>query len=85
MMQTSPELRGMARVYLPWAAISPVLGVICFPFAGIVPLAFYMRAWWLLEARFGNHGLWAALNIFFAARGLTFASRVPSLQRRAFA
>ena len=27
---------------------------------------------------------WAALDIFFVARGLTFASRMPSLEKRAF-
>ncbi|MCB1379302.1 MAG: MATE family efflux transporter [Alphaproteobacteria bacterium] len=99
-MSVSPDVRETARVYLPWAAISPVLGVIAFQFDGIftgamatkdmrnmmiVSLAIFMGAWWLLEARYGNHGLWAALNIFFVARGLTFASRMPSLERRAFA
>lgn len=99
-MSVNPEVRETARVYLPWAAISPLLGVIAFQFDGIftgamatkdmrnmmiVSLAIFMAAWWLLEARFGNHGLWAALNIFFVARGLTFAMRMPSLERRAFA
>jgi MATE family multidrug resistance protein len=50
----------------------------------ILSLAIYMLAWWVLEVRFGNHGLWAALNLFFVARGLTFASRLPALERRAF-
>ena len=83
-MTVSEEVRATARAYLPWAAMSPVLGVICFQFDGIftgamatkdmrnmmiVSLAIFMLAWWLLEARFGNHGLWAALNIFFVARG----------------
>ncbi len=99
LMTVSEEVRAAARAYLPWAAISPVLGVICFQFDGIftgamatrdmrnmmiLSLAVFMLAWWLLEAPFGNHGLWAALNIFFVARGLTFASRMPSLERRAF-
>ena len=52
--------------------------------AVIVSLGIYMLAWWLLEARFGNHGLWAALCVFFAARSLTFASRMPALEKRAF-
>ena len=99
LMTVNPEVRQAARTYLPWAAISPVLGVIAFQFDGIftgalatkdmrnmmiVSLAIFMAAWWLLEARFGNHGLWAALNIFFVARGITFASRMPTLERRAF-
>ena len=100
MMTVSAEVRATARAYLPWAAVSPVLGVICFQFDGIftgamatrdmrnmmmASLAVFMAAWWILEARFGNHGLWAALNIFFVARAVTFASRMPSLERRALA
>jgi len=98
-MTLSDTVRETARVYLPWVAVSPVLGVICFQFDGIftgamatkdmrnmmiVSLAVFLLAWWLLEAPFGNHGLWAALNIFFIARGVTFATRMPSLERRAF-
>lgn len=99
LMTLSPEVREVARAYLPWVAVSPVLGVICFQFDGIftgamatkdmrnmmiVSLGVFLLAWWLLEAPFGNHGLWAALNIFFIARGITFATRMPSLERRAF-
>jgi len=99
LMTVSDEVRATAITYLPWAALTPVLGVVCFQFDGIftgamatrdmrnmmiLSLAIFMLAWWLLEARFGNHGLWAALNVFFVARGLTFASRFSSLERRAF-
>ncbi len=99
LMTLSPEVRETARTYLPWVAVSPVLGVICFQFDGIftgamatkdmrnmmiVSLGVFMLAWWTLEGRYGNHGLWAALNIFFIARGITFATRMPSLERRAF-
>ena len=98
-MTVNAEVREAARSYLPWAAAAPVLGVICFQFDGIftgamatkdmrnmmiVSLGVFMLAWWLLETRYGNHGLWAALNIFFVARAVTFASRMPSLERRAF-
>jgi MATE family multidrug resistance protein len=99
LMTLSPEVRETARAYLPWVAVSPVLGVICFQFDGIftgamatkdmrnmmiVSLGVFLLAWWMLEGRYGNHGLWAALNIFFIARGITFATRLPSLERRAF-
>lgn len=99
LMTLSPEVREMARAYLPWVAVSPVLGVICFQFDGIftgamatkdmrnmmiVSLGVFLLAWWMLEGRYGNHGLWAALNIFFIARGISFATRMPSLERRAF-
>jgi MATE family multidrug resistance protein len=99
LMTLSREVQETARTYLPWAAIAPVLGVICFQFDGIftgamatkdmrnmmiVSLGVFLLAWWLLEGRYGNHGLWAALDIFFIARGVTFATRMPSLERRAF-
>jgi MATE family multidrug resistance protein len=98
-MTVNPEIRAVARHYLGWAALAPFLGTFCFQFDGIftgalatrdmrnmmlVSLALFMAAWALLEPRFGNHGLWAALNIFFVARGLTFASRMPSIEQRAF-
>ena len=100
LMTVNAEVQAVARVYLPWLAMTPVLGVVCFQFDGIftgamatkdvrnmmvLSLGIFMLAWWLLEAPFGNHGLWAALNIFFVARGITFASRMGSLERRAFA
>jgi MATE family multidrug resistance protein len=99
LMSVNQEVRATAITYLPWAAASPVLGVVCFQFDGIftgamatrdmrnmmiVSLGVFMLAWWLLEAPFGNHGLWAALSIFFLARAVTFASRMPVLEKRAF-
>ena len=98
LMTLSPEVQETARTYLPWAAVAPLLGVICFQFDGIftgamatkdmrnmmiLSLAIFLLAWRLLEGPYGNHGLWAALDIFFIARGVTFATRMPSLERRA--
>ena len=99
LIAVNPDVRETARHYLAWAAIAPLLGTICFQFDGIftgamatkdmrnmmiVSLLIYLACWWLLEPMFGNHGLWAALCIFFIARGLTFASRMPSIERRIF-
>ena len=99
LMTVNAEVRDLARLYLPWVAISPVLGVVCFQFDGIftgamatrdmrnmmiLSLAIYLLAWRLLEAPFGNHGLWAALDLFFVARGVTFAFRLPAVERRLF-
>jgi len=99
LMTLSPDVQETARTYLPWAAVAPVLGVICFQFDGIftgamatkdmrnmmiLSLGVFLLAWWMLERPYGNHGLWAALDIFFIARGITFATRMPSLERRAF-
>lgn len=99
LLSVNPEVRETAGRYLGWAALAPFLGTICFQFDGIftgalatrdmrnmmiVSLAIFLGAWALLEKPFGNDGLWAALNIFFVARGLTFASRMPSIEKRAF-
>ncbi len=100
LMTVNPEVRETARHYLFWAALTPLLGTICFQFDGIftgamatremrnmmvLSLLIYLAAWWVLERNFGNHGLWAALSVFFIARGVTYAMRMPALARAAFA
>lgn len=99
LMTIDPAVQESAMHYLWWAALATVLGTVCFQMDGIftgamatrdmrnmmvVSLAIYMAAWWALEQPFGNHGLWAALNIFFIARGLTFAGRLGAIERRVF-
>lgn len=100
LMTVNAEVRETARHYLFWAALTPLLGTICFQFDGIftgamatrdmrnmmvLSLLIYLAAWWALERNFGNHGLWAALSVFFIARGVTYAMRMPALARAAFA
>ncbi len=99
LMTVNPEVRETARHYLPWAALSPLIGVACFQFDGIftgatatadmrnmmmLSMLIFLAAWWPLEQAYGNHGLWAAMIIFFAARGILFATRLPAMQRVAF-
>jgi MATE family multidrug resistance protein len=99
LMTVNSEVRETARHYLFWAALTPLLGTICFQFDGIftgamatremrnmmvLSLMIYLVAWWILERNFGNHGLWAALSVFFIARGVTYAMRMPALARVAF-
>jgi MATE family multidrug resistance protein len=98
-MTVNAEVRGTARHYLLWAALAPLIGVACFQYDGIFTgatqtadmrnmmlaamVAFFV-AWWPLEQAYGNHGLWASMIVFFAARGLFFALRMPALRRTAF-
>ena len=99
LMTINPEIRTTASHFILWSALATVLGAACFQFDGIftgamatrdmrnmmvLSLAIYLAAWWFLESGFGNHGLWAALNVFFVARGITFALRMPGLEKRAF-
>lgn len=88
-------VRAMARVYLPWAVVTPVVSVWAFQLDGIfvgatrtaemrnamlVALAIFLSAWWLLTA-LQNHGLWAALYVLYAARAATLACFFPRLAR----
>lgn len=88
-------VRAAARVYLPWAVGAPLVSVWAFQLDGIfigatrtaqmrnamlMALAIFLSAWWLLRP-FGNHGLWAALYVLYAARAGTLAYHWPSLVR----
>lgn len=85
--------------FLPWAAATPVAGFLCFQLDGIfigatrtadmrnmmaISLALYFAIWAALTPAFGNHGLWAAMIIFFLVRALTLGLRFPALERAAF-
>lgn len=100
LMTISPEVRDTARHYLFWAALTPLLSAVCFQLDGIftgalatremrnmmiISLGVYLLCWWWLEPVYGNHGLWAALCIFLAARSVTFTMRLPAITRAAFA
>ena len=92
-------IRDLARTYLSWAALAPVIGVACFQLDGIfigatrtrdmrnmmlVSLMIYLLAWAALTPPLGNHGLWAALMTLFVARAMTLAAHLPALMRDAF-
>ena len=98
-MTTSAEVRDLARDYLAWAVALPVVGVACFQLDGIyigatrtadmrnmmiIATAVYLAAWALLTPIYQNHGLWAALGVFFVVRGLTLGARFPDLLRDLF-
>ncbi|WP_226779397.1 MATE family efflux transporter [Oceaniglobus trochenteri] len=96
LMTTAPLVRAEARLYLPWMCLAPLIGLAAWMFDGIfigatatremrnmmfISAAVYFGAVFLLAPVFGNHGLWAALMISFAARGVTLGLRYPSLER----
>jgi MATE family multidrug resistance protein len=98
LMTTAPEVRETARVYLPWLAAAPLIGIAAWMLDGIfigatetramrnaaiLSVAIYGLALSLLMPAFGNHGLWASLMVLNAARGVTLALRYPSLEARA--
>jgi MATE family multidrug resistance protein len=98
LMTTAPEVREAARIYLPWMVAAPIIGCAAWMFDGIfigaarsrdmrnmmaVSFVIYGVAVWTLIPLFGNHGLWLALLISFAARGITLAIRYPALEAEA--
>ncbi|MGR3616468.1 MAG: MATE family efflux transporter [Paracoccaceae bacterium] len=98
LMATSPEVREVARIYLPYMVAAPLLGWSAWMLDGIfigatatrdmrnmmlISAVIYFLAAALLLPMFGNHGLWLALLISFVARGISLATRYPALEARA--
>ncbi|WP_166653554.1 MATE family efflux transporter [Paraburkholderia flava] len=90
------SIRQAAETYLPWAALSPVISVWGFLLDGVfigatrtrelmhamaVSFAVFLVASWGFVAAYGNHGLWAALLVFMAARGITLGRLLPRVAR----
>jgi MATE family multidrug resistance protein len=92
LMATDPAVREAARLYLPWMILAPLIGVASWMFDGIfigatltremrkamiASVAVYVVALAVLVPGFGNHGLWGALMVLNAVRGLTMAVLYP--------
>lgn len=94
LMTTHEPVRAEARRYLLWAAAYPLVAVWCFQLDGIfigatrtaemrngavVAVGAMLATGYALMPDLGNHGLWAAMLAFAAARGLTLALWYPRL------
>lgn len=94
-MTTAPEVRLEAQRFLPWMILAPITGVACWMLDGIfigatrtadmrnmmlISVVIYVISVWLLLGPFGNHGLWACLNLLFIARGVTLGWKYPALE-----
>jgi len=94
-LTVEPGVRLLAREFLPWAVLAPLVGVWCFQLDGIfigatrtadmrnamlMSAVIFLVAWYALTP-FGNHGLWAALYVHYAARTFTLLYYFPGLQR----
>jgi len=100
MAALSAFLISMAYAFMPWAALTPVTGVLAFQMDGVfigatwsrdmrnmmlLSFVVYLAALIGLGKAFGNVGLWAALHIFLIVRGLSLLSVLPARIRAAFA
>ena len=98
LLSASPEVRETARAFAPWAALTPAIGFAAFQLDGIfvgaaagpamrnamlLAAGAYFPLSLLLAAQFGNHGVWAAFQLFLALRAATLLAAYPALERAA--
>lgn len=91
-----PAVLERAIPFMPWLAASPLIAVWCYILDGVFIGATRTRemrngmilaaigaiiAQYVLIPFFGNHGLWAALMLFFALRALTLYCWYPRIPR----
>ena len=92
------EVQATARIYLPWMVAAPIIGCAAWMFDGIfigaargrdmrnmmiISALIYIAAVIILVPMLANHGVWLAVLISFAARGVTLGLRYPALERAA--
>ena len=90
------DVREMARVYLPWLIISPLIAVWSFQLDGIyigatqsaamrntmiISMVVFYVSLQVFVPTMGNHGLWLAFMIFFATRGITLGVWYPRIEQ----
>ncbi len=92
------EVQATGRVFLPWMVAAPIVGCAAWMLDGIfigaargrdmrnmmiLSALVYVAAVIVLIPIFENHGVWMALLVSFAARGITLGLRYPALERAA--
>ena len=97
-MTTSPEVREVARIYLPYMVAAPIVGVAAWMLDGIfigatrtkdmrnmmiISAVIYFATVVPLMTAFQNHGLWIALLLNFVVRGVTLGWKYPGLEEEA--
>lgn len=88
LITTAPDVRQEARNYLIWMGFAPLISIASWMYDGIFigatltremriamlqAVGVYLLAILILPSLWGNHGLWAALMILNAARGIFMA------------
>lgn len=96
LMAKAPDVQDVARTYMPYMILAPLIGLPAWMLDGIfigatrsrdmrnmMALSFvvYVIAALALLPLMGNHGLWIAMLISFVARGVTLGARYPALER----
>lgn len=94
-MTSNVALQETASTYWPWVVALPVICIWAFLWDGVFMSAMrtrtlrnsmlgaallYVPTLFWLSSRWGNHGIWAALVVFMAARSLLLTLAWPSLK-----
>ena len=95
-MTNIEDIRSLARVYMPWMILTPLISVWSFQLDGIFigatrtadmrnamifSLMIFGIALFMLLPAFGNHGLWAAFSVLMIARAVTLGLYYPALEK----
>ncbi|WP_168190869.1 MATE family efflux transporter [Aquitalea aquatilis] len=95
LMTPDVQLQRMAAAFWPWLVLLPPVCIWAFFWDGVFmgamqtrvlrngmlqSFAAYVPALWLLQCGFGNHGIWAALLVLMAMRGLLLTLAWPALR-----
>lgn len=96
LLTSIPEVNHTANTYLIWLTLMPLIGVWSYLLDGLFigttrskemrntmlfsTVCCYLPAWYSLQF-LGNHGLWLALLIFLAARGIAQSYYLPRILR----
>lgn len=98
LLTTDPQVRAEARLYLPWLALAPLIGVAGWMLDGIFigatltremrvamiqSVAVFVVGVLILPPIWGNHGLWAALMALNLARAATMLRLYPRAEAAA--
>ncbi len=99
LLTVNEAVRAEARIYLPWAAITALVGVMAFQMDGVfigatwsadmrnmmlLSLAAFLFTIWIAVPYWGNHGLWLALQVFLGLRGITLWWRMKVNLKKVF-
>jgi MATE family multidrug resistance protein len=96
MISDDLAVRDMARAYLPYAALAPIIGFAAYQMdgifigttrtaemrnAGIMSITLYIASHFLIVPLLGAAGIWIAFLIYYAARAAALAVYAPRILR----
>lgn len=100
LLTTAQDVRVVAKDYLVWVALTPLVAALAFQMDGIfvgatwsqdmrnislISSAFFALTAWLAIPTLGNDGLWLALLAFLLSRGVGLLVLLPNRSKGAFA